>query len=150
MRFAILSLPLIALAACAPSEDSERKRGGSPLPGLELAVIDSASDAEAVQTTVIDLSVEDVQANMAEGNLRLIDVRRDDEVAEGMIPGAEHIALDLFNPAALDLSDGREIVLYCRSGRRSREAAERLASFTGEPAQHLAGGYIAWVEATTD
>ena len=57
MRFAILSLPLIALAACAPSEDSERKRGGSPLPGLELAVIDSASDAEAVQTTVIDLSV---------------------------------------------------------------------------------------------
>ena len=148
MRLVLTSLPLIALAACAPGDGREEKRGGSPLPGLELAVAETRGGAKVSQATVIDLTVEDLQAKMAQGNLRLIDVRRDDEVAEGMIPGAEHIALDQFDPAALDLSDGREIVLYCRSGRRSREAGERLAAFTGEPAQHLAGGYVAWVEAT--
>ena len=148
MRIAFVVLPLIALAACAPSEDGERERGGSPLPGLELAAVGSAEQTKAAQVSVIDLTVEDLQAKMAAGNLRLIDVRRDDEVAQGMIPGAEHIALDAFDPAALDLSDGREVVLYCRSGRRSGIAAERLAAHTGEAAQHLAGGYLAWVEAS--
>jgi len=77
---------------------------------------------------------------MAAGNVRLIDVRTDVEVAEGAIPGAEHIALDRFDPAKLDLSDGREVVLYCRTGRRSAIAG-------GKPVEHLAGGIIAWDEA---
>ncbi len=84
---------------------------------------------------------------MAAGNVRLIDVRTDVEVAEGAIPGAEHIALDRFDPAKLDLSDGREVVLYCRTGRRSAIAGERLAAATGKPVEHLAGGIIAWDEA---
>jgi len=84
---------------------------------------------------------------MAGGNVRLIDVRTDAEVAEGAIPGAEHIALDQFDPAKLDLSDGREVVLYCRTGRRSAIAGERLAAATGKPVEHLAGGIIAWEEA---
>ena len=80
----------------------------------------------------------------AQGNVRLIDVRRDDEVALGMIEGAEHIPLDQFDPAALDLSDGREVVLYCRSGRRSTLAGQNLAKHTAKPAKHLSGGYLAW------
>lgn len=81
------------------------------------------------------------------GKARLIDVRTDEEVAEGMIPGAEHIALDKFDPAKLDLSDGREPILYCRSGRRSEQAAEKLSKFTGEPTRHLKGGIVAWRDA---
>jgi rhodanese-related sulfurtransferase len=84
---------------------------------------------------------------IAEGSVRLIDVRRDDEWAEGRIEGAEHIPLDQFDPASLDLSDVREVVLYCRSGRRSGIAAEQLAKHTGKPAKHLEGGILAWQEA---
>jgi len=120
----------LCLAACT-SEASEQ----------------TAEESVIADTSVVDLSVDDLATLMDGGNIRLIDVRRDDEVAEGIIPGAEHIMLDNFNPASLDLSDGREVVLYCRSGRRSGIAAEKFAAHTGEPAKHLAGGIIAWREA---
>lgn len=113
--------------------------------GYELAAAKDMAPTEAVR--VIDLSAEDLRNSLAKGNLRLIDVRTTEELAEGMIPGAEHIALDDFDPAELDVGDGREVILYCRSGRRSGIAAERLAQHTGKAARHLAGGIIAWREA---
>ena len=106
-----------------------------------------AGSAAAFSAAMIDLSPAELAARMAAGNVRLIDVRTDAEVAEGAIPGAEHIALDRFDPAKLDLSDGREVVLYCRTGRRSAIAGERLSAATGKPVEHLAGGIVAWEQA---
>ncbi len=143
----------LGLVACGDERGgaSDSEDGpGAPF-GVELAmaatpatgdsVIDSAASAAP---QLIDLTAEELAAKLKQGNIRLIDVRTDAEVAEGVIPGAEHISLDSFNPAALDLSDGREVVLYCRSGRRSAIAGEKLAAATGKPAQHLAGGILAW------
>jgi rhodanese-related sulfurtransferase len=144
LRSLLLVAPALALAACAPSGSDEEKGSGVSF-GFELA---SAKDAVPnVASPVINLTVEDLRERLASGDVRLIDVRTAEEVAEGTIPGAEHIALDDFDPAQLDLSDGREVILYCRSGRRSGIAAERLAQYTGEPAKQLAGGIIAWREA---
>ncbi len=135
----------LCLAACNADDTLQEtvKEESNESAGAETAVEASAEAA------VVDLSVDELTNLMDGGNIRLIDVRRDDEVAEGMIPGAEHIMLDDFDPAALDLSDGREVVLYCRSGRRSGIAAEKLAAHTGEPAKHLGGGIIAWREANS-
>ncbi len=118
--------------------------------GLVLAACSDQPMGEPVEVQAAQ-AVEDIdpvrlQALLADGNIRLIDVRRDDEVSQGMIPGAEHIMLDNFDPATLDMSDGRQIVLYCRSGRRSGIAAEKLAAFTGKPAKHLQGGILGWQE----
>jgi len=128
MRPGLVSILLLPLAACAHGSDVSAP---------------AASEAVA-EARVIDLSPAEVRAKLADGNIRLIDVRRDDEVAQGMIPGAEHIPLAEFAPEELDLSDGREVILYCRSSGRSRVAAEALAAHTGEPAQHLDGGILAW------
>nr|WP_279639205.1 rhodanese-like domain-containing protein [Sphingomicrobium sediminis] len=73
-----------------------------------------------------------------------IDVRTPEEYAEGHIPGARLMPLAEFDPAALD---GEMVVLYCRSGRRSEEAAVRLAAHRGETVAHMEGGIIAWEEA---
>lgn len=114
----------------------------------ELAVRDAlgqttgAADAQTGQVEDIDVAA--LKALLAGGNIRLIDVRTAAEVAEGIIPGAEHIPLDRFDPGALDLGDGRDVVLYCRSGRRSNIAGERLAAFTGAPVKSLDGGILAW------
>ena len=118
------------------------------LPACQGEVSDaSEGEVAALAGPVTDLTVEELIALQAEGNIRLIDVRSDEEVAEGMIPGAEHIVLDDLTPAALDLSDGREVVFYCRSGRRSANAATRLSTHLGEPVRHLEGGILAWQEA---
>lgn len=143
-----LLLPLtLALAACGGEAGGSGGSGAAPL-GFELALagVGAADDAAPVLTPapLITLTPEELAARLAEGNTRLIDVRTDEEVAEGMIPGAEHIPLDRFDPAALGPDDGRAVVLYCRSDRRSAVAGAKLAEATGEPATHLEGGILAW------
>jgi rhodanese-related sulfurtransferase len=141
---------LLALSGCGgDAGESKGKRDGSSLPlGFELAFAGTEGgtegEAKAAPAPLIPLSPEELAAKIAAGNVRLIDVRTDAEFAEGTIPGAEHIALDAFDPAKLDLSDGREVVLYCRSGRRSGIAGEKLAEVTGAPVEHLEGGILAW------
>jgi rhodanese-related sulfurtransferase len=137
---------LLALSGCGgDAGESKGKRDGSSLPlGFELAFAGTEGEAEAAPAPLVPLSPEELAAKIKAGNVRLIDVRTDAEVAEGTIPGAEHIALDTFDPAKLDLSDGREVVLYCRSGRRSAIAGEKLAEVTGAPVEHLDGGILAW------
>lgn len=151
---------MLALAACGDARQGGGEDAPAPPLGFELAFAGTsaagadggtggaANDAAAVPVSpMIDLTPEELAARLKAGKVRLIDVRTDAEVAEGMIPGAEHIALDRFDPAALDLSDGREVVLYCRSGRRSTMAGKLLAEVTGKPVEHLAGGIMAWEEA---
>ena len=144
MRLAAALLSVFALAGCGVAYSGEPPAGAEEGQVREFST-DGIELGEEAQ--VVDLSTDELSALLEKGNIRLIDVRRDDEVAEGMIPGAEHIMLDNFDPAALDLTDGREVVLYCRSGRRSGIAAEKLAAHTGKPAKHLGGGILAWQEA---
>ncbi|WP_285711382.1 rhodanese-like domain-containing protein [Erythrobacter oryzae] len=149
-RAALLLAPALLLALSACGDDaggSKGKRDAPSVPlGFELAFAGTAGEAEAApeRSALVPLTPEELAAKIAAGNVRLIDVRTDEEVAEGVIPGAEHIALDRFDPAKLDLSDGREVVLYCRSGRRSGMAGEKLAAATGKPVEHLEGGILAW------
>ena len=79
--------------------------------------------------------------------IQLIDVRTPEEFAEGHIAGAINVPLDSFDPATLPEAEGADRVLYCRSARRSAEAAGKLAEATGRNAVHLAGGILAWEEA---
>ena len=149
-RLALSLPPMLAIAACAPAEEDKGGAGPSPfLPGYELAVARDvpSPDAAAPQSRVVDLSVDELAQRIATSDILLVDVRTPEEVADGMIPGALHMPLDTFDPAAPELSDGREVVLYCRSGRRSSIAANRLAEHTGKPAEHLAGGMLAWEKA---
>ena len=104
----------------------------------------AVKDAGPAPVMVTHLEVEPFAALINRPDIRLIDVRTAEEVAQGMIPDAENIPLDQFDPAKLDLSDGRKVVLYCRSGRRSQIAAIRLGEHVGKPVPHLAGGILAW------
>ena len=74
------------------------------------------------------LTPEQAKARMEENpDLILLDVRTQEEFEQGHIPGAvclpnEMIAADMPFPFAKDT----ELLLYCRSGHRSAEAAEKL------------------------
>jgi rhodanese-related sulfurtransferase len=58
----------------------------------------------------------------------ILDVRRPDEFAEGHIPGAINIPNETIGTEELKkLPDKAQLILvYCRSGRRSKEASEKL------------------------
>jgi rhodanese-related sulfurtransferase len=147
-RAAVCFAPALLLALSGCGGDADGSKGGRDAPsvplGFELAFAGTEGEADAPPAPLVPLSPEELAAKIKAGNVRVIDVRTDEEVAQGTIPGAEHIALDTFDPATLDLSDGREVVLYCRSGRRSAIAGEKLADVTGAPVEHLEGGILAW------
>lgn len=85
---------------------------------------------------------------MDAGEAVLVDVREPDEHAREHIAGAHLIPLSRFDPhrAAALLRPGQRLIMHCRSGKRSAEAA-RLAGAIAEsgiPVVCLAGGLEAW------
>ena len=58
----------------------------------------------------------------------ILDVRRPDEFAAGHIPGAINVANESIGTDDVpELPDKNQLIMvYCRSGRRSKEAAEKL------------------------
>lgn len=71
----------------------------------------------------------------------LIDVRRDDEWANGHAPGAVLMPLEALDPGTVPVE--RAVLVICRSGRRSAEASRRLLD-AGRDATNVGGGMIAW------
>ena len=95
--------------------------------------------------------METITAKELKANLEkyyLIDVREPDEFAEGNIPGAKNIPLGtVLSGVCLDeIPKDKEIVLNCRSGRRSSQAQEFLKS-KGFKAINLEGGFEAFKSA---
>ena len=77
------------------------------------------------------ISMEDAVTMMAEEeNYIILDVRTETEYAERHIPNAINIPNESIGSEELpDLPDKDQLILvYCRSGNRSRQAAEKLAA----------------------
>jgi rhodanese-related sulfurtransferase len=79
------------------------------------------------------------------GEADVIDVRTDEERAAGHIPGTRHVAFEVLPGESASLDHSRLVVFYCRSGDRSKSAAEAFAA-SGWHAASVAGGLLAWVD----
>ena len=81
-------------------------------------------------------------------NVQLVDVRTLAEHMEGHIPGSLNINVkdEQFASCTDDLLDkGKDVAVYCRSGRRSRTAAELLVK-KGFKVYNLDKGILNWIE----
>lgn len=111
----------------------------------------SKESATTVMTGYKQISQDEAKAMMArdDGHI-IVDVRRQDEYDAGHIPGAILIpneSIDKERPK--ELPDLEQIILvYCRSGRRSKEASEKLAKM-GYTNIYEFGGIITWPGETT-
>ncbi len=73
------------------------------------------------------ISAEDFRALATSGQAVVLDVREDDEVAHGRIPGSVHIPLGKLDERLGELSPDAEIIIHCAVGVRARMAYIRLA-----------------------
>lgn len=89
----------------------------------------------------MELTPQQVLTRLVEA--QIVDVRETPELADGMIAGARHIPLNTIpeNTAALDPK--RPVILVCRSGHRSANAADYLAA-AGFDAHTMSGGMLEW------
>lgn len=90
------------------------------------------------------ITTDELQTRVEAGEeLNIIDVREEDEVATGMIPGAKHIPLGEMEERVGELDAQKEYYMICRSGRRS-EMAGGILETNDIDATNVEGGMLAW------
>lgn len=76
----------------------------------------------------------------------LLDVREDNELAQGSIRGAKHLALSVLKQRIDDLKKHmkKPIIAYCKAGNRSTEACMILKQHNFTNVMFLKGGIEGW------
>lgn len=77
----------------------------------------------------------------------LIDVREPVEYAAEHIPNSQLLPLSKLQPEQIKIEPDKKVVLYCQSGNRSKQAAQKLIQFGFTEFVQLAGGITAWKQA---
>lgn len=91
------------------------------------------------------ITAEEAKDKMDEGNVTVVDVRTAEEYSDCRIPGAILIpneSIDTEPPQELPDKDAA-VLLYCRSGNRSRQAADKLIDM-GYTNVYDFGGIMDW------
>ncbi len=115
---ALLTFALLSFSSC------NKNNGVETIPAKEFAEVISSPDVQ------------------------LIDVRSAEEFVEGNIEGSVNISLageDFCGLVDRTLDKERPVAVYCRGGRQSAEAAEKLDSM-GFKVFELENGYKEWLK----
>ena len=118
---------------------------GQELGGVSLRTLsfsDQISHPRGIETSELSLLAAENGGELTD--ITLIDVREDEEVESGRIPGATHLRYPdlLQNP---DLLRGKKnVILLCYSGNRSSELTSELAE-RGIETRFMVGGYEKWM-----
>ncbi|WP_102027649.1 rhodanese-like domain-containing protein [Salirhabdus sp. Marseille-P4669] len=76
-------------------------------------------------------------------DVHILDVRENNEVAAGNIPGAKHIPLGHLAMRKNELDKDRSYVVVCQSGNRSKAGCGILEAL-GYEVENLVGGMNEW------
>ncbi len=133
LTFVVAGL-VFALGACAG--------GGQPAASAPAAAAQPVAQAPAKVNTKITPA--DYQAQFGAGaDHLLLDVRTPEEFNSGHIPGAVNISVDQLAQRLSEVPQDKPVVLYCRSGNRSNQAAQILDQ-AGYTQIYDLGGIITW------
>jgi rhodanese-related sulfurtransferase len=94
-------------------------------------------------TGVQDVSAADFQKAVDAG-YQLIDVRTAQEYAQGHIPGAVNIPIDVLPSSLVSIDKSKPVAVYCASGARSLNAKQFLAAQGYRTVINLAQGIASW------
>ena len=134
-----------ALTGCGAEEPElilvEKSEGKTDATATTTATTETA-EAEGYTR----ITMEDAKWYMSErDDFTIVDVRTPSEFREGHIPNAINVPNEnIGNTELRQLPDkDRKLLVYCRSGRRSKEAAEKLAKMGYTKVMEF-GGIIDW------
>ncbi len=122
-----------------------------------MAIKNVFEETSALKARIENLSVDDLQAEMAAGaDPLLVDLREIQEVVDlGSIPGAKHVPrgmlefwADPASPYYRDyFTEERRIVVFCAGGGRSVYATLALEDMGFKNVAHLEAGFNGWKKA---
>lgn len=105
----------------------------------------SCSSHQGIESVTAD----EFENALYDGHVQLLDVRSADEYAQGHIANAENIDVqqpDFIDKAQAKLDHANPVYVYCRSGKRSMLAAQKLVK-AGFKVVNLRDGIVGWEDA---
>lgn len=107
-----------------------------------------ATPVAAVTTPLAPMTQEQLLTHLRQhpDHLFVLDVRTPQEYAEGHVPGAVNVPHDQIAARLAEIPRDKDVVLYCRSGRRAQAAADVLTTHGYKRLTHLEGDMPAWIE----
>jgi rhodanese-related sulfurtransferase len=92
-----------------------------------------------------EIDASGLQTRIVEGDdFVLLDIRSAGELAQGMLPNAEHLPMHLIPVRISELPKDKDLILYCHSGARSYHACAYLAQQGYDNVINLSGGILGW------
>lgn len=97
------------------------------------------------QTEFKSVDIKEFKIEIAKSDVQIVDVRTVKEYSEGHIPGAMNIDVNAsdFEEKIKVLDKKENVAIYCRSGRRSKMAANKLTA-AGYKVIELNTGFLSW------
>jgi len=102
--------------------------------------------SQATTSRVASIDIAEAKRRQDAGAL-LIDVREPEEWRDGHAPHARHIPLGDLVSRSNELPKDRELLMICRSGRRSSQAQRLLSESGFTQVRNVSGGMTAWSSA---
>lgn len=126
---------MLLAGACAAAA------GAEPVP---MPATPPSTTPAALETPRI--APDDLHERLGDADVVVLDVRTAAEFEAGHVPGAHNVPHDQVKQRLGELAawKDRDVVLYCRSGRRSGLAAQVLREAGFERLRQLEGDYPAW------
>jgi rhodanese-related sulfurtransferase len=92
-----------------------------------------------------EIDAYDLQNRITRGDeFLLLDIRSAGELAQGVLPDAQHLPMHLIPLRINELPRDKDVILYCHSGARSYNACAYLTQQGHENVINLSGGILAW------
>jgi hydroxyacylglutathione hydrolase len=144
--------PLAQVVVTAASDADARRMarmleavGFRRLEGYLAGGLDAWRDAGLATESTPAIDVAGLAARLRAGEVRLLDVREDDEWREGHVAGSEHLPYHELRdgPAGAVAGDGRPLAVACSAGNRAALAVSLLRRHGVDGVVHVAGGGIA-------
>jgi rhodanese-related sulfurtransferase len=111
---------------------------------------------EEAKRRIENLSVEQLEAELARGSVQVVDIRDVRERRKlGFIPGSQHVPRGMLefwlDPTSHyytgKIDPTKRIIVYCAGGQRSALAADVLREMGFPSVAHLEVGFNGWAEA---
>ena len=112
--------------------------------------LNSGNISSKTNIAVTDVSVAQAVDLINNKNALIIDVRTPEEFAESHLPEANNFPVDTLSQnieTIKKLQRDKPLLVYCRSGKRSARAAEKLKNLGVNSLYNLKGGIKAWSDA---
>jgi hydroxyacylglutathione hydrolase len=146
-----LTAEIVIVAETTAQVDEARVRlarvGIENVRGYLIADIEEWREAGLNVQTLAQISVAELNDRLADGGLRVIDVRRPAEYESGHVPGAFHVQLSGLEKSleSIPFARGEETAIICAGGYRSSAAASLLQRHGFANLLNVIGGTTAWI-----